>query len=100
MIRKSVGLLLLALGPGVALAAEAVPIEPGRGELLYATKCRQCHSEQVHWRDKRRARDWKTLTIEVRRWQRFQKLHWNGDDIDLVARYLNAMYYHYPAPER
>ena len=34
--------------------AQAAPV-PGRGELLYDTHCRGCHTEQVHWRDKKLA---------------------------------------------
>lgn len=100
MPTKSCSLLVLALSAGIAVAAQPLPVEPGRGELLYSTECLQCHNEQVHWRDKRLAKDWQGLTAEVRRWKEFQKLHWSDDDVDLVARYLNAMYYHYPAPER
>lgn len=79
------------------IAAESVA---SRGELLYSTHCIACHSVKVHWRDKKLVTDQASLREEIRRWQEFLKLGWHGDDIDEVAQYLNARYYHYsPVPE-
>lgn len=66
-----------------------------RGELLYSTHCIACHSRQVHWRDKKLVTDQNSLEAEVRRWQEISRLGWSDDDIEEVARYLNAHYYHY-----
>lgn len=66
-----------------------------RGELLYSTHCIPCHSTQVHWRDKKLISDLNSLQAEVRRWQKISRLGWSDDDIEEVARYLNARYYHY-----
>ncbi|MCJ7798730.1 MAG: cytochrome c [Polaromonas sp.] len=68
-----------------------------RGELLYATHCMACHSDQVHWRDNKRVTDWRSLQSEVERWQSQSGLRWNPQDIADVARYLNTVYYRYPA---
>ncbi len=97
MLRSiSVALIVLILCP---VEADAQPMRaPSRGELLYSTHCIACHNEQVHWRDKKVARDWPSLEAEVRRWQKFSHLDWGGDDIAAVTRYLNALYYHYPVP--
>ena len=87
-----IGALLLAVYGGLAAA------QSGRGELLYSTYCDGCHTEQVHWREKRVATNWKRLVEEVRRWQANARLAWSRDDVEAVARYLNALYYRYPLP--
>jgi mono/diheme cytochrome c family protein len=66
-----------------------------RGELLYATHCSACHSEQIHWRDKRLVSDWNSLVSEVGRWQANIGLVWSTDEIADTARYLNAAFYHF-----
>jgi mono/diheme cytochrome c family protein len=82
----------LCCSPVLAQAGPAV----GRGELLYDTHCRACHTEQVHWRDKRAAKDWSGLKEEVWRWQAAAGLRWSEDDIAAVARHLNETIYHLP----
>ena len=82
---------------GVAAVAQAQsPPANSRGELLYTTHCVGCHTTQVHWRDRKLASDWTSLTAQVERWQKNANLGWGGDDIDAVARYLNAAYYRFP----
>jgi hypothetical protein len=66
---------------------------------LYSTHCIACHSTQVHWRDKKLVTDQDSLQAEVRRWQKISRLGWDDNDIDEVAQYLNARYYHYPASD-
>lgn len=79
--------------------ADAQPMsDPARGELLYSTHCIACHSDKVHWRDKKLAKDFKSLRVEVRRWQKTAALGWSDDDISAVALYLNTLHYHYPLP--
>ncbi|MDD5249111.1 MAG: hypothetical protein PHY45_09005 [Rhodocyclaceae bacterium] len=82
-------LLVFAFYGGLAAA------QPGRGELLYSTYCSGCHTEQVHWRDRKVATDWPGLVAEVGRWQANAGLDWNRDDVEAVAHYLNDLYYHY-----
>ena len=72
--------------------------DPSRGELLYTTHCIACHTEQVHWRDKKLARDWTSLRLQVRRWQGNAALGWNNADVAEVTRYLNTRYYHFQPP--
>jgi len=85
---------------GSLVDVHAQPIrDASRGELLYSTNCIACHSAQVHWRDKKLATDWTSLQSEVRRWQGVLGLGWSNGDIAEVARYLNALYYRYPAPD-
>ncbi len=79
--------------------ADAQPMsDSARGELLYSTHCIACHSDKIHWRDKRLAKNWKSLRAEVRRWQKLSALGWSDDDISAVALYLNTLHYHYPVP--
>jgi len=80
--------------------AGAQPNRPvSRGELLYTTHCIACHTTEVHWRDKKLAKDWSSLSSQVRRWQQNATLKWSDDDIAEAARYLNASYYHFSEPD-
>ena len=99
MLWKSM-LIVLSVLSGNLVQADTLPIRnASRGELLYETHCIACHSAQVHWRDKKLAKDWKSLQAEVDRWQRFSNLGWGVDDVAAVARYLNALHYRYATPE-
>jgi len=98
MLGKSILAVLFVLSGNLALAETPPARDPTRGELLYSTHCIACHNAQVHWRDKKLVTDWKSLQSEVRRWQQISGLGWNDEDIDEVARYLNALHYRYPAP--
>jgi len=66
-----------------------------RGELLYSTHCVACHTTQVHWRQGKLARDWTSLTQQVRRWAANAGLGWSEEEIVDVARYLNATFYRF-----
>ena len=80
--------------------ADAQPMRDAtRGELLYSTHCVFCHSAEVHWREKKIATDWARLHSQIRRWQVNSGLEWSDEDITAVARYLNALHYHYPMPD-
>ena len=69
---------------------------PSRGQLLYATHCAECHTSQMHWRDRLQAQDWESLKAWVRRWQDDARLRWSEDDVEAVARHLNETFYHFP----
>lgn len=86
----------LSLVLAVAAPLHAQPAAPSRGELLYATHCVECHTQQVHWRDQRLAHDWNSLRAQVRRWQDAAGLQWTDEDIDAVARHLNDTFYKFP----
>jgi mono/diheme cytochrome c family protein len=96
MFRRSILAVLFVLFGNFARADVQPTRDATRGELLYVTHCNACHSAQVHWRGKKLATDWTSLESEVRRWQGASKLGWSHEDITEVARYLNALYYHYP----
>jgi mono/diheme cytochrome c family protein len=84
----------------VSLAVgQAQGADESRGKTLYSTYCTECHTTQVHWREKRLATDWASLKFQVRRWQHNIGLDLNEDDVAAVATYLNGLYYHYPAPD-
>lgn len=91
--------LLLAIGLGAGSAAATAQAGSSRGELLYRTHCIGCHTTQMHWRDARRATDWPTLVEQVSHWQARNNLGWGRDDIDEVARWLNATIYGFPRAE-
>lgn len=85
-----------------ALAAPVVasPADVSRGQLLYSTHCIECHTTQMHWRARRQVRDWESLKAQVRRWQGEARLQWTEQDIDAVARHLNATIYRLPGQEQ
>lgn len=90
--------LAIGMFAGACLGAHAASLgEQSRGELLYSTHCIACHTTHVHWRDQRLAKDWNSLAGQVRRWQGNTGLRWNDEDIAAVTRYLNTLYYHFPA---
>ena len=90
----------LSFGFALPLLAQlpAQPPEPqaSRGALLYQTHCIGCHDRQIHWRDRKSATDWTSLSAQVRRWQANAGLEWTDEEIDEVVRYLNATIYRFP----
>lgn len=88
---------LLGIVPPL-LAQEDPADGPSRGRLLYEAHCIQCHTTKMHWRDARVARDWGSLRGQVQAWQMRIGERWSADDVDAVARHLNATIYHYPVP--
>ena len=78
------------------LAPTAPALAQSRGALLYSTHCIACHTEQVHWRQRRLATDWTSLKAQVWRWQSDAALAWSDDDVAEVARYLNEEFYRFP----
>jgi mono/diheme cytochrome c family protein len=99
MTRNRIFAMLLA---GIAMAGASRAQTPNagtRGELLYSTHCITCHSAQIHWRDGKIASNWAGLTSQVDRWQKASGLGWRDDDVTEVARYLNTLYYRFPAPD-
>jgi hypothetical protein len=93
-------LLSWLLFMAVALPAAAQPADGSRGQLLYSNHCVECHTTQMHWRAQRQARDWDSLTAQVRRWQAEARLQWTEQDVNAVARHLNDTIYHLPRPEQ
>lgn len=99
MLQRPILAALFVLFGNVADADSQPMRDATRGELLYSTHCIACHSVQLHWRDRTLATDWISLRAEVFRWQKFSGLEWSNEDIAEVARYLNALHYHYPTPD-
>lgn len=99
MVQRLILVALFVLLGNLADAGAQPVRDATRGELLYSTHCIACHSAEVHWRDKKLAKDWKSLRAEVRRWEKLSGLAWSDGDVTAVARYLNALYYRYPAPD-
>ena len=97
------------LGSSIALTIPAADMPlPGspppaaaqsRGALLYDNHCIECHTAQVHWRDRRQARDWATLKAEVFRWQAAARLAWTDAEVEAVTDHLNDTIYHLAAPQ-
>lgn len=85
---------------GVTLLTGALAAPPSgsaiRGEMLYSNHCRECHTAEVHWRHPRVATDWGALKAQVERWQDNAGLNWGREEVEDVARYLNAAIYRFP----
>lgn len=79
-----------------SVMAEQMEYSADRGQLLYSLHCASCHDAEVHWREKKLATSWSVLLEQVNRWQKNLSLEWSSSDIDDVAAYLNATYYHFP----
>jgi len=90
------GLIVFILSVNPTFAENETRIESTRGAMLYDNHCIQCHTQQVHWREKKLATDWQSLIAQVDRWQRAAGLEWSKKDIEEISRYLNGKYYHYP----
>jgi mono/diheme cytochrome c family protein len=93
---KGASLLGLSFVVAVPLLAQPAPPAQSRGALLYQTHCIACHDTQIHWRRDRLAKDWSSLSAQVRRWQANTGLNWTDEEIDEVVRYLNSTIYRFP----
>ncbi len=89
-------LMIFMLNVNLAFAQRSTNHELSRAALLYENHCNLCHTQQIHWRDKKIASNWKGLIAEVEFWQHASGLEWTKADIKEVSRYLNARFYHYP----
>lgn len=89
-------MVLAALAGGSFLAHSQAEPAATRGQLLYTTHCIACHTTQMHWRNDRKAHDWDSLKMHVRRWQGNAGLQWDDADIAEVARHLNDTIYRFP----
>ena len=87
---------ILSVNPAFAESGTKIDTTRGRGAMLYDNNCIQCHTQQIHWREKKIATDWESLIAQVDRWQRTSGLEWSKNDIKEVSRYLNGEFYHYP----
>ena len=98
MPRRSSFLAAAAL----AIAGIAAPgVEAGdaaRGRALYESHCSSCHSESVHGREKREARDFEAVRAWVARWNTSLTLRWGEEEIEDVTLYLNGAYYRFACP--
>jgi hypothetical protein len=90
-----IGLIIFILSVNSAFAQRSVGPELSRAALLYENHCKLCHSQQIHWRDKKIANNWESLIVQVDFWQHASGLDWTKADIKEVSRYLNAQFYHY-----
>lgn len=91
--------LLLALLLATTANAHADPVAQ-RGQILYTTHCIECHTVQMHWRERRLAVDVGTLRDQVRRWQGEARLGWTDEEVEAVTRHLNDTVYRFPQQQR
>ena len=84
----------------LATAAPATAGDPARGRDLYGQRCGECHSESVHGRANRVARNFDEIRAWVERWNSTLALGWGAAEVEDVSLYLNDTYYHFVLPER
>jgi mono/diheme cytochrome c family protein len=92
--------VIASLALGLAgLCGSAAAADPGRGGMLYETRCIACHASSVHQRSARKAKSFDDVRAQVVRWSNEVGGNWSGDEIDDVALYLNRRYYRFPCPQ-
>jgi mono/diheme cytochrome c family protein len=92
--------VIASLALGLAgLSGSAVAADPGRGSMLYETRCNACHASSVHQRKARKAKSFDGLRAQVLRWSAEVGGSWSGDEIDDVTLYLNQRYYRFRCPQ-
>ena len=92
--------VIASLALGLAgLSGAALAADPGRGSMLYETRCIACHSSSVHQRSARKAKSFDAVRAQVVRWSNEVGGSWSGDEIDDITLYLNQRYYRFPCPQ-
>jgi cytochrome c5 len=89
---------LALIAAGVTLSCLSLPVrtaDPGRGQALYELRCAECHSESVHGRPKRVAKNFDEVRKWVARWNAELGGAWNKEDIEDVTFFLNERFYRY-----
>jgi mono/diheme cytochrome c family protein len=69
----------------------AQDFDPGRA--LYENHCQQCHAGWVHTREGRKVTRLDDLHARVGAWSVHAGLHWTGEEIEAVTRYVNRRFY-------
>jgi len=92
-IAASAGCIAAAFAAALAFVPAARAADVERGRALYELRCGACHTESVHGREHRVARDLADVRGWVRRWNESLATGWTDAEIDDVAAYLNATYY-------
>jgi len=77
----------IAFAALVAATIDARAQEPLPGQILHDTHCVVCHDSRVYTREERRARDYREIRAQVRRWQQNIGLKWDDADIERVSNY-------------
>jgi len=88
----------LACAGVLAVPLAAIPADVSRGRALYELRCQGCHSESVHARVHRSARDFDDVRRWVERWNASLQLRWDAQEVEDVTLHLNATYYRYACP--
>ena len=76
-----------------ALSVQAADRE--RGRALYENQCQSCHEKGVHSRANRKAKSLVDLRQRAAAWSTHGGLDWSSEEINDVADYLNARFYHF-----
>jgi hypothetical protein len=90
------GLIVFILSAITAVAESGTRTDTNRAAMLYDNHRIQCHTQQVHWRDKKMVADWKSLVEPSGSLAHSSGLQWSESDIKEVSQYLNGKYYQYP----
>lgn len=84
------------------LLATPAQADVRRGAALHETHCTACHNKLVdgdgtllYTRGDRKIHAFPALRTQVQRCQSSQRLQWRDEEVDDVAAYLNAAYYHF-----
>lgn len=91
------GLLLGCVSPMSSgqSGSEPPPPDPARGRQLYENHCLQCHTSQVHIRERRKGRDPQSVKHQIYRWRSHLELDWGTQEVEDVYTYLQQRFYHF-----
>jgi hypothetical protein len=63
--------------------------------MLYENHCMICHESLVHVRSQQQVRSQPQLRAKVLHWADYLQLHWGGEEVEEVVRYLDRQYYQF-----
>jgi len=91
-------LVLAAIAAGLIFAlVDRSLVAPGDA-VAPASAGDGCYNAQLYWRDIAQARDWDGLKAQLRRWQQLSNPGWDEQQVEEVARALNAAVFRFAEP--
>jgi len=84
---------------GALAGPAAAEPDSARGAMLYENHCRECHTSEVHIRERRLGHNEQEVRRLIRRWEANLRLQWTVEEVDDVYAYLNCRHYHFESAD-